>query len=334
MKSSLPSVQMANDSVAVIVVNWNGIDYLQSCLASMACQTFASYGVIVVDNGSTDGSVQWVRQTFPQVRVIANSRNLGFAEANNVAIAESQSEYVVLLNNDACPEPDWLTGLVSAAETDIRVGMVASQVTFADRPGTLDSAGIEVDVLGVAWNRHLGKPVDRGATELVHIFGPSGSAALYRRSMLDEIGAFDARYFAYYEDVDLAWRAQRAGWGCLYAPSARVSHVHSATGGRLPGFKAFHLGRNKWRTLFKHYPFARLAPWVPLLLLTDTYAWTFQLIAHGNMAALRGRREAWRERRMLWEERQTFGDVGRVAGLLSLPSAHALLGRPGARVCR
>lgn len=290
-------------SVAVIIVTWNGLEHLQRCLPALMAQEGVAFETLVVDNGSTDGTVPWLRETYPDVRLVVNAENVGFAEANNQGIRATSARYVVLLNNDATPAPGWLCALVAAGEREDRVGMVASQICFAHDPERLDSAGIEVDVLGIAWNRHLGGLVSEEPVHAVEVFGPSAAAALYSRPMLDEIGPFDARYFAYYEDVELAWRARRAGWRCLYAPAARVAHVHSATGGRIAGFKHMLLGRNKWRTLFKHYPFRRLWNWFPLLLAVDGVTWAWPLISRLDTAPLRGRWAAWKDWHRWWNER-------------------------------
>jgi GT2 family glycosyltransferase len=317
---------------SVIIVNWNGLAYLQQCCAALALQSFTDYEVVLVDNGSTDGSVAWVSEAYPHVRVVANRTNLGFAEANNIGIRESSGEYVVVLNNDAYPEPQWLEALITVAEWEPGVGMVASQVRLLAAPETMDSAGIEVDTLGMAWNRHYGLPAEEEPAQPLEVFGPSGSAAFYRRSMLAEIGLFDARYFAYYEDVDLAWRARRAGWRCLYAPNARVHHVHSATGGKLSGFKAYYLGLNKWRTLFKHYPFGQMAAWLPLLLLVDGMGWGRETLLSRNTAALRGRLQAWRERGEFWRERRHLANEVDTKPWLVRPSLRRLGSQAGSQI--
>ncbi len=287
-------------SVAIIIVTWNGLDYLRECLPAVMAQDYPGFEVMVVDNGSSDGTMAWIGEYYPEVHFLRNHTNLGFALANNQGIRNTDSDYVVTLNNDAMPDVGWLQALVDAAEmVSDDVGMVASQIRFYDRPDILDSVGIEVDVLGTAWNRRLGKPAADEPTDCQEVFGPSAAAALYRRSMLKEIGLFDEHYFAYYEDVELAWRARRAGWRCVYAPRAHVLHVHSATGARISGFKAYYLGRNKWLTLFKHYPFKRLWIWIPALVLFDILS-MFGSILQGQMwASLRGRIAAWQMRRQV-----------------------------------
>lgn len=307
------------ERVAVIIVNWNGLEYLQHCLPALLAQTEVPFETLIVDNGSTDGSVEWLQSNYPMVQLVLNSENRGFAEANNQGIQATQGEYVVLLNNDAQPSLGWLASLVAVAESDARVGMVASQIRLAHAPERLDSAGIEIDVLGIAWNRRWGKPVAAEPSAPVEVFGPSAAAALYRREMLDEIGLFDERYFAYYEDVELAWRARRAGWRCLYAPAARVLHIHSATGSRISGFKAYQIGINKWRTLLKHYPFKSLWMWVPLLLLVDMASWLGPLVFHFEIAPLRGRWQAWKHCKALYTERQHFLGKIDISSDLRLP---------------
>jgi len=202
--------------ISVIVVNWNGRHLLETCLPSLMMQTYDDYQVVVVDNGSTDDSLAWLRTHYPRVQIIANRENLGFAQANNQAIRATQSPYVATLNNDATPDPEWLGALVDAMESSAAVG---------------EACGVSVDRAGIAWNRYMGEPERDDEVVSYEVFGPSACAALYRRAMLDAIGLFDETYFMYYEDVDLAWRAQQAGWRCLYVPKARVVHCHSATAG-------------------------------------------------------------------------------------------------------
>jgi len=252
-------------TVSIVIVNWNGKPLLSDCLSSLCSQTYPDYEIILTDNGSTDGSAEWVADHFPQVRLIRNATNLGFAAANNQAIRVTESPYVVTLNNDTEAAETWLAELVAAVESDATVGMVASQMLLAHAPGMIDSAGIEVDWTGTAWQRRRGELADEDG-DPEEVFGPCAGAALYRRAMLDEIGLFDEDFFAYYEDVDLAWRARNAGWRCLYAPRARVYHAHSATGGQNLTHKRYLIGRNKVWTLIKNYPAARLWVTWPLIL--------------------------------------------------------------------
>jgi len=292
--------------VSVIVPNWNGRHHLARCLPSLRAQAYSDFEVVVVDNGSTDESVTWLAEAYPDVRVLRNSHNLGFAAANNQAIQATDSPYVVTLNNDTEAASGWLAELVAAVESDATVGMVASQILLAHAPDMIDSAGIEVDWSGTAWQRQRGEPVnDDDALE--EVFGPSAGAALYRRAMLDEIGLFDEDFFTYYEDVDLAWRARNAGWRCLYAPRARVYHVHSATGGQDPSLKRYLIGRNKVWALVQNYPWPAVLLWWPLILGFELAAVLYALLLERDPSPLRGRLAGWRGSLRSFRKRQASG---------------------------
>jgi GT2 family glycosyltransferase len=223
----------------------------------------------------------------------------------------AQAPLVMLLNNDAYLTPDCLQKSVEAADRATWAGMFACKILQHDAPDRMDSAGIEVDRAGVAWNRGWGEPATRH-TQALEVFGPSGAAALYRRAMLDQIGLLDDDFFAYYEDVDLAWRAQRAGWRCLYLPAAEVRHIHSATSGRGSAFKARLLGRNKWWTIAKNYPFASLWYYAPLLLAVDMAAAVTALMRDRNFSAVRGRWEALQGWRRMWRRRSEDTRAGAI----------------------
>ncbi|MGH2524060.1 MAG: glycosyltransferase family 2 protein, partial [Anaerolineales bacterium] len=200
---------------SVVITNWNGCHFLEKCLGSLAAQTYPAVEIILVDNGSTDGSAAWVGEHFPAVRLIANARNMGFAAANNQGIRVAQGEYVALLNNDTWVEPDWLAELVQAIESGPRVGMVASKMVYADQPQVINSTGVCLDRSGVVWDRQTGLPERVSEREPVEIFGPCAGAALYRHALFDDVGVFDENFFAYLEDVDLAWRARWRGWRAI-----------------------------------------------------------------------------------------------------------------------
>lgn len=290
--------------VTIVIPNWNGRTLLAACLRSLAGQTFTDYEIIVVDNGSTDGSVEWLKANYPSIRLIANPTNRGFAAAVNQGICASASPYVATLNNDTEATSAWLAALVQAAEDDPRTGMCASKMLFADRPRLINSTGICVDRAGIAWDRRGGEPDDEQETRPVEVFGPCAGAALYRRAMLDEIGLFDEDFFAYLEDVDLAWRARRAGWRCLYVPAAQVYHCHSATSHEGSPFKSFYRGRNKIWLVVKNYPFRQLGLYAPLVVLYDLMAAAFALIAQGDIHALRGRLASLAGLKKMWDKRR------------------------------
>jgi GT2 family glycosyltransferase len=264
---------------SVIIVNWNGREYLETCLESLEGQRFRQFEVLLVDNGSEDDSVAMVRSRFPWVStVIENPRNLGFGIANNQAMVEARGRYVVLLNNDTETDADWLGALVEAADRDPSVGMCASKILSFDRREVIDNTGHLIYRDGL--NRGRGRlEVDSGqydaATDCLF---PSGCAALYRKSMLDEVGLFDETFFAYGDDTDLGLRARLAGWRCVFVPGARVYHRYSATTGQYSPTKAFLVERNRVWVAVKTLPLSMLAV-SPLYTLAR-----FGLQAYGALA--------------------------------------------------
>ena len=273
-------------AVSVVIINWNGKEYLACCLASLEAQTYRDFEIIIVDNGSTDGSVAFIRERFPEVRLICNEHNLGFARANNQGIAIARGRYVAILNNDTQVEPQWLEALVHAAETHPEIGAFASLVLFNDKRDTVDSAGLTVSVLGHGIQNLLGEGIAQvsGARE---VFGVSATAALFRRALLQDVGVFDEDYFIYYEDVDLAWRARLRGWRSLLVPQAVVYHAHSATTGRGSPFKKRLLTRNRLWTIAKDYHFPAIIFFLPLIVAFEVGFAVLSLIK-GDVAVLTG----------------------------------------------
>ncbi len=292
--------------VDLVIVNWNGLRHLSACFEALRAQTSTDFQVWLVDNGSTDGSVAWIRSHHPQVNVIVNDTNRGFAAANNQAIRAGQAPYIATLNNDTIPDARWLAELARALDEDPRCGMAASLMLFADRPHIINSAGIAVDRLGIAWDRLGGQPVAESETAITPVFGPCAGAALYRRAMLDEIGLFDEDFFAYLEDVDLAWRAQWAGWEAVYVPNARVLHCHSATAGEGSPFKRRLLGRNKVWLILKNYPLPYLWMYWPLMWAYDAAAVGRALIMRSAAGVVSGRREGWLGAARAWRKRRSL----------------------------
>lgn len=279
--------------ISVLVINYNGERHLAQLVAALQAQTLRDFELIFIDNGSADGSVALMQQICDKgalaSTLLINRENTGFAPACNQGIRAAQGEWIALLNNDAFPEPGWLEHLWAAAHSSPRLGMVAAKLLFAHQPERINSAGIAIDRAGIAWDwrgGELDKPEESGPVE---IFGPCGGAALYSRQMLDEIGGFDEDFFAYLEDVDLAWRAQLAGWRCVLEPQARVYHVHSATLGNGSPFKNYLLGRNKIWLITKNYPSPWLLLYLPAIVVYDLMSVVVGTFRSQNFAALKGR---------------------------------------------
>lgn len=290
--------------VVVLIVNWNGRRYLGDCLSSVLAQRRVDMQVVLVDNGSTDGSVPYVRHTFPDVRVMALDKNVGFAEGNNVGIRATDSEFVATLNADTCVEPNWLAALVAGMGAAERVGMCAAKMLFAHCPERINSTGIALDRAGIAWDRDGGRLDTEAGLIAGEVFGPCAGAALYRRELLTEIGGFDADFFYLYEDVDLAWRARWRGWRAWYCPAARVYHVHAGAGTEGTAFKRYMLGRNRIYALIKNYPFWPGLVRLPLLLAYDVMASVYSLAQSGDAMALKGRLAGYAQFGRMWNKRQ------------------------------
>jgi len=275
--------------VTVVVVNWNGRAYLDKCLQSVLAQTYQWREIVLVDNGSLDGSPDYVEMRYPGVKVIRLPTNVGFAAANNAGIQQSAGTHIALLNNDAYAEPGWLEAMVAIADQNPQVGMVACKMLFADAPGMIQSTGLALDWAGFCWDWQGGQVDDPAETQIEERFGPTGGAALYRRAMLGDVGLFDEDFFAYAEDADLAWRAQRSGWRCLYVPAARVYHAVSATAGTGSRFKNYMLGRSKVWLFAKNMPGGWRMGWIGPLAVYDLLAVGYGLLTRGDWAALQGR---------------------------------------------
>jgi len=246
--------------VSVVIPNWNTRRFLGPCLLSLREQTFRDFDIILVDSGSADDSLSFVAENFPEVRTIALGENRGFAGAVNAGIEASDTELVVLLNNDTEQDPAWLATLVRAAEAHPKAGSFASKlVDFHDRH-VLDGAGDALRKSGLPYRLGHGEH-DFGQFEKpVPVFGACAAAALYRRELFDDVGLFDEDFFAYCEDGDLSFRAQLASYGCLYVPGAVVYHVGSASTGGKRSPTATRLGtRNSVCLLVKNLP-SPLAP--------------------------------------------------------------------------
>ncbi len=277
--------------VSAIVVNHDGRALLPSCLRSLEralARVQAPTEIVLVDNGSTDGGPDEVRIRFPAIRIVELAANRGFAAGVGAGVAHSTGEWLLLLNNDATIEPEAVVALLRAAADRPGVGSLAAQMRFS-RNGAVNSAGLGVDRLGVAFDRHIGALPASAGREVVEIFGASAGAALMRRAMLADIGGFDESFFMYLDDVDVAWRAQMAGWACLYVPAAVVHHDHSASSIHGSPFKHLHVGRNRVRLLAKHAPRAQLLRYGPAILAYELAYVVVAGVTDRTLAPLRGR---------------------------------------------
>ncbi|MGH9629769.1 MAG: glycosyltransferase family 2 protein [Bryobacteraceae bacterium] len=255
-------------SVAVVIPTLAADSAFADCLRSLALQSCRDFEVIVVDNSGVE-RVRRSNLIHFAVRVIENKENAGFGAAVNQAIRMSRTPFIATLNDDAVAHPEWLAALLRAAHSNPDAGMWASQVRLSPK-GCLDSAGMLISRDGSSKQRGHLAPPERFANQ-EEVLCPSGSAALYRRRMLDEIGTFDESFFLYCEDTDLGLRARRAGWRCLYVPDAIVDHRYSHSAGRASALKAYYVERNRLFLVVKNFPL-RQALAVPLVSITR-YFW-------------------------------------------------------------
>lgn len=289
---------------SVIILNWNGKTFLQECLDSLVAQTFRDFETILVDNGSTDGSAAYIREHYQWVRLVALPENTGFSGGNIRGLAECEGEFIITLNNDTKVESEFLAAMVRAAESAPTIGMVAAKMLNFYETGRIDSVGIRITTAGLGVNRGVGE-TDKGQYDTPgEVFGACAGAALYQRAMLDEVGFFDAAFFAYYEDTDLAWRARLAGWRCVTAPGAVVYHVHSATGGRMSPFTVYQVQRNKWYTIIKNWPGQLILKHVLQIICYDLGAMVLAALRGRLGPALRARLHVLRDLRLLLRKRR------------------------------
>jgi GT2 family glycosyltransferase len=240
--------------VSVVIVNWNGKHLLEECLGSLSRQRFTDFEVIVVDNGSRDGSVEYLRSARPGILLVDLPTNTGFAGGSNAGIRAASGKYIALLNNDTRTDPSWLAELVTAAESTPTAGMWASKILSYDRPDVIDNVGLLLYRDGLARGKGRLEQDHGQYDQRAEALCPSGCAGLYRRQLLDEVGLLDEDFFAYADDVDLGLRGRLAGWGCLYVPTAVVYHRYSSSSSSYSAFKAFLVERNRIWVLLKYFP--------------------------------------------------------------------------------
>ncbi|OGC76579.1 MAG: hypothetical protein A2Z27_00645 [candidate division Zixibacteria bacterium RBG_16_50_21] len=257
---------MPEPLVSVIILNWNGERFLKNCLNSLFNQTYSNREIIVVDNSSTDGSRTILESLAGKIRLIKSERNLGFAAGNNLGIKNSSGELIFLLNNDTEVDQECVEALVSASQQAADIGMCAPKVRYLQDQEILNSTGVIIYPDLTALNRGIGER-DRGQYDKsFSIFCPYGAAAMYKKEMLDRIGLLDEDYYMFREEDELGWRANLAGWRCVYVPEALVYHHRSAATMVFSAFKLFYGERNRLYTCFKYLSASKLCTIWPATL--------------------------------------------------------------------
>ena len=254
------------NKVTVVVPNWNGIEYLRKCLNSLRGQDY-DFDLIVVDNGSTDGSVSMTEAEYPEAKLIAFPENTGFCHACNEGMKMADTPYVILLNNDTEVLPGFIGNLVKAIEENEKIFAVSSRMLQIQDNGKIDDAGDRYTVFGWAYARGKDKSADR-YDKPCNVFAACGGASIYRKSVLERIGYLDENHFAYMEDIDLGYRAWIYGYQNRYEPSAQVIHAGSASSGsRYNEFKTKLAAANNAYMVMKNMPLLQLLLNLPFLLV-------------------------------------------------------------------
>jgi len=261
---------MSIPETSVIIPNWNGRDLLKTCLSSLKRQTYQDFEIIVVDNGSSDDSIQFIESFYPEVRICKLQYNNGFCVAVNCGIKSAQGKYVALLNNDTEADPAWLGELVKALNENNDVGFCASKMMNFFNRNLIDNAGDMLCYYGHTVGRN---EVDTGQyDQLRYLFSACAGAAIYRSEMFEKVGLFDEDFFAYYEDIDLGMRAQLMGYKCLFVPTAVVYHMIQATSSHIPAKRFIWMQRNIICVHLKNMPVKLLGQITPTFFLLHTYS--------------------------------------------------------------
>ena len=253
--------------LSIIIPNYNGQKYLKDCLDSLSKQSFKEFDTIVVDNASKDGSCEFMIKNYYEIKLISFKENYGFSKAVNEGIKASNSKYVVLLNNDTEVDKFWLENLINCIEKDEKIFSCCSKMIRYSERDKIDDAGDEYNILGWAYKRGDGASINKYDNDF-EVFSSCAGAAIYRKSVFNEIGYFDESFFAYMEDVDISFRAKIYGYKNMYCSSAKVYHIGSATSGsKYNSFKIKLAARNNLYLVLKNMPLLQLLINLPFIIL-------------------------------------------------------------------
>lgn len=256
--------------LSVIIPNWNGKELLKICLPSLKKQTFKDFEVVIVDNGSTDGSLDYVEKYFPEVKLVKLKSNIGFSPAVNLGIKICVGEMMVLLNNDTEVDKNCLRILVETAEKKKDIGFIAAKILDFKNRKLIDSAGDYIDAVGHADNYGRGEEDGKKFSKPGYLFLATAGGSLFKREVFEKVGFFDYEYFAYMEDVDFCLRAQLLGIKGWFEPKAKIYHIHKATSSRNPAFTEYLQYRNMTLTVLKNFPkelFLKDFNWLKVILV-------------------------------------------------------------------
>lgn len=291
---------------SVIIVNYNGGQFLHRAVQALTDQSFSDFEAFIVDNDSTDGSIAALPPLDQRFTIIEAGKNLGFAAGNNLAALQARADWLVMLNPDAFAEPNWLKALHRAKDRHPWVTMLGSMQITADHPDQFDGTGDELSIFGVAYRAGYGKP-RRTFTEDFPVFGPCAAAAAYRRDDFEAVGGFDERFFCYHEDVDLALKMRRQGGRAMQVHDAIVHHVGSGITGTASDFAVYHGTRNRIWTWFASMPRGLMVALLPLHIGANLAYLFWSALRPGRFRpTFRGIRHAIMGLPKILRSRQTF----------------------------
>jgi len=329
MNLSITVSNTLSPMISILIVSWNSEKFLSKCIDNLRSQTYKNFEIVIIDNGSADGSIKKIEQKQGGLTILVEKlgSNRGFAVANNMGARLARGKWLALLNADAFPEPDWLERLLAVAET-FPNAFFASQQIQANNSELLDGEGDAYHISGLAWRRNYGFPV-REKGEVEEIFSPCAAAAIYPRQAFLDAGGFDEDYFSYHEDVDLGFRLRLKGLRCFYVPQAVVHHVGSASTGKHSDFAIYYGHRNLVWTYLKNMPSPIFWLFLPLHFLANLMTiLRFSLVGHGRAifrakidavlgfnSMLQKRRKIQRERKASTKEIYRFMEHGLLAPL-------------------
>lgn len=265
--------------ISVIIPNYNGAQHLKACFHSLRDQTYKEFEIILIDNNSKDDSVKFTEENFPEVRVIKMNYNSGFAKAVNEGIRNSRGEYLLLLNNDTECKIDFLAQMISGFKNPDTGSVACKMLNFYDRT-TIDDAGDFIKLRGSPYARGNGEKDEAQYEKKEYIFGACAGAAIYKREVFDKVGYFDEDFFAYYEDVDMSFRMQSAGYKCFYNPEAICYHKRGATTASMTGFETMLCEKNLIAVRLKNYPLSMLIKCIPFFMIVRAKRYYLFLARH------------------------------------------------------
>ncbi len=304
--------EFSNKDIAIVVVNWNSGDYLARCIEALLNQSTPVAKVIIVDNASTDHSLETVTDLSDTIKIVCQGSNTGFAAANNRGIQECDGfEWVALINPDAFVDADWLEQVVQGINQDSTAGAIACQMRQAQDKSRLDGTGDIYHVSGLAWRRDHGRSRNQTSetkgtnkNEERPVFAPCAAAAVYRRKILVESGGFDEDYFCYFEDIDLGFRFRLLGYSCVYLPDAVVYHIGSGVTGRDSDFSIYHGHRNLVWTYVKNMPSHLFWRYLPQHILLNLVSIVYYAAKGRGGVLVKSKIDAFKQLRNIWKKRK------------------------------